>query len=262
MRKEKICLITLLILLKINTTNIINTHLHMRFKFDYDLLKFYLIQKLPFFIKKNFLYTNQLWEGRPEVLKSIMDNFDGPINVLEIGVWFGEGSTQILLDYLPDNSILHLVDYWDNYISDHDLKDGLISTKLMNSVSKHAFSNVLNKVSLNSRLKINIHKGKSSDQLPFFRDKSFDLIYIDGSHYYSDVKQDVVNAKRLIKKNGIICGDDLEIFPNDEIYTYSKSHLTSDVVTFNGHSYHPGVLMAIYEEFKNIEMKNGIWWVK
>ena len=62
--------------------------------------------------------------------------------------------------------------------------------------------------------------------------------------------------------DGIICGDDLEIFPNDEIYTYSKSHLTSDVVTFNGHSYHPGVLMAIYEEFKNIEMKNGIWWVK
>lgn len=230
--------------------------------FNYDSLKFAFIQKLPFFIKKYFFYRNQLWNGRQEVLKSIIDNFDGPINVLEIGVWFGEGSTQLLLDYLPDNSILHLVDYWDVYISDHDIKNGPFSTKMMNSVSKHALSNVLNKVSLNSRLTINIHKGKSSDLLPFFRDQSFDLIYIDGSHYYSDVKQDIINAKRLIKKNGIICGDDLEIFPDDEIYNHSKQHTTSDVISFNGHPYHPGVLMATYEEFKDIKMKNGIWWVK
>lgn len=56
-----------------------------------------------------------------------------------------------------------------------------------------------------------------------FKNK-FDLIYIDGSHNYEDVKYDLENSIKLINKNGIIALDDYFHAHNfDGTYGVSKA---------------------------------------
>jgi hypothetical protein len=68
-----------------------------------------------------------------------------------------------------------------------------------------------------------------------YNNEKYDLIYIDGSHEYNDVKEDIINFKNLIKENGIICGHDYnsscpgvkkavnEVFGENNIKIYSDS---------------------------------------
>jgi SAM-dependent methyltransferase len=63
----------------------------------------------------------------------------------------------------------------------------------------------------------------------------YDLIYIDGSHEYQHVKEDINNSKKILTENGVICGHDYnstcpgvikavnEIFGQNNIKVYSDS---------------------------------------
>ena len=42
-------------------------------------------------------------------------------------------------------------------------------------------------------------KGYSDRVLPLLQEKSFDMVYIDGDHRYSEVKKDLYHAVRLIQ---------------------------------------------------------------
>jgi len=54
---------------------------------------------------------------------------------------------------------------------------------------------------------IEFHQTNFSD---FFEKNKlyFDLVYIDGSHNYEDVKTDIINSLKFIKKGGFISGHD------------------------------------------------------
>jgi hypothetical protein len=68
-----------------------------------------------------------------------------------------------------------------------------------------------------------------------YNSEKYDLIYIDGSHEYIDVKEDIITFKNLLKEDGIICGHDYnsscpgvikavnEIFGKNNIKIYSDS---------------------------------------
>jgi len=68
-----------------------------------------------------------------------------------------------------------------------------------------------------------------------YNNEKYDLIYIDGSHEYIDIKEDIINFRNLLKENGIICGHDYnsscpgvikavnEIFGEENIKIYSDS---------------------------------------
>jgi len=71
----------------------------------------------------------------------------------------------------------------------------------------------------------------------FPRDIKADLIFIDGDHRYNFVKEDIVVAKQMIEKGGIISGHD-----------------------YYGHTLFPGVKQAVDEEFKQINICDSIWW--
>lgn len=43
----------------------------------------------------------------------------------------------------------------------------------------------------------------------YFKESSFDLIWIDGDHLYPQVVIDIANCINLVKNNGIICTDDI-----------------------------------------------------
>lgn len=73
---------------------------------------------------------------------------------------------------------------------------------------------------------------------------------------------DIKQAKRLIKKDfGLICGDDLDCHPTPDRYELAKRHPTRDFMREGREQFHPGVLAAIYEEFRSVNMVNAFWWI-
>jgi len=69
-------------------------------------------------------------------------------------------------------------------------------------------------------------------------DRSVDLLFIDGSHQYLEVKADIINYSPKVKDEGILCGHDYN----------------ADV--------HPGVVKAVDEIFNrsfNILGSSSIW---
>lgn len=203
--------------------------------------------------------TNQAWPARVQAQLELFSSFSSPISCLEIGVWFGKGSTSNLMKVLPTGSTLISVDRWEPYVSELDRK-----TSEMDNLTFLAAHSALNVFSTTNRSKFNrniealLVKADSVTLMKFLPEERFDLIYIDGSHYYPKVSQEIEQAKRIVKKNfAIISGDDLEVFPNEFNILEAAEHLDQDL--YNG--YHPGVLLAVGEAFVEVNMVNGFWWV-
>jgi hypothetical protein len=194
-------------------------------------------------------------------------NFDFPIRALEIGTWFGTGSTQLWLKNLPPKSSIVLIDSWCQYVSSADLSEGKnVAYCGMNGLSFAALHNTLKMVCAfeknNKDISITTIRGKSYEVLDTFASDLFDFIYIDGSHYYEDVRRDIVCAKRLAKKEySIICGDDYDLEYGNALIDLARQNMDRDFIPSPSGLFHPGVLLAVYEEFGRVNMKNGFWWV-
>jgi methyltransferase family protein len=135
----------------------------------------------------------------------------------------------------------------------------------MDSLSSEAFlSAFLNVRKFENEIddkNVSLIRGKSSALLPLFKEDCFDFIYIDADHKYESVKADIVNAKRLVnKKFGIVCGDDLEKLPTPELVDLARQYKDRDYIK-GDYGYHPGVCLAVSEEFASVNMSDGFWWV-
>ena len=239
--------------------------------------------------------TNQITQGRTPGMRQAIKEFNGPINMLEIGTWYGEGSTQVWLDELKSGSSITLLDSWNPYCH-NDYNDTVFDYKNMDAKVHDAFIKTFEQVVSFEKfgpskqefkadamgkwvredkdIKITIIRGDSKTYLSNFADKIFDFIYIDGAHYYDNVKADIQHAKRLIKPYGIISGDDYEhdasfkmpdgtsAFP--QFLEVAKQYPNNDFVSIPDTIYkiHPGVLLAIHEEFDSKVLNHdGFWWV-
>jgi hypothetical protein len=216
-------------------------------------------------METNFVPTNQAWEERRSGMIKIIQSFNKPIVALEIGSWFGEGSTQIWLNNLKPFSQLTLIDAWKPYASKSDLGDGGFGYSAMDSMATDAFLSTFINVkkfqnsNASKNIAVNIVRGESKFFLQQLSE-CFDFIYIDGDHKYDAVKSDLQQAKRIIKKNdSIICGDDLERLPSESLIELSRMHTDKDYI--RDQSFHPGVLLAVAEEFGTVNMFNGFWWI-
>ena len=76
------------------------------------------------------------------------------------------------------------------------------------------------------------------------------FLFIDASHKYEDVKNDLLNYKDKVRVGGIICGHDYE---SD---TYDEKNINEDYV--NGK--HHGVIKAVNEVFGKVEHEGRMWW--
>lgn len=193
------------------------------------------------------------------------NNSPKPIRFLEIGSWVGSSTitwTKSLLK-LTSNVEVYCVDPWKPYF------DTTLNTDkhyhLMNKIAanKQALNIFKHNIKLAKIEKlISYSQGTSRDILPNFASEYFDIVYIDGSHLLSDVQYDVSQAKRLIKEDGIICGDDLELQLHESNLDEHKIALNSnkDFVTDSlNRSYHPGVTQAVAEGFPSVSVFEGLW---
>jgi len=212
-------------------------------------------------------HRNQLQENRIPAMRAIIpENFSKPITALEIGTWFGSGSTRIWMETLPPGSSLFMVDAWGRYITNVD-RDGNAnpSYRLMDKLPQAAMTAAVREMfqaeeKPDNDIELVLMRGRASRILPFFREGLFDFIYIDGSHYYAEVKRDIELAKSLSKAAfSVICGDDLETL-EPRLIEVAKVIQDRDFITYDGVGFHPGVALAVSEEFERVNTSNGFWW--
>lgn len=211
------------------------------------------------------VHTDQLWAERREALQRVAGFLKEPADVLEIGSWFGAGSTQIWLAALKPGSSLTIIDSWKSYFAAKDRPTSGASAIHMDAVPQHAISSTLRRVfqheATNSGLRINVIRADSAAFLPILKDALFDLIYVDGSHYYEDVKRDLQQALRLIRPGGIIAGDDLDLVPTPELLDLAHKNIEKNFVLLDGGlGFHPGVMLAVHEILGSVQSDQGTWW--
>ena len=105
-------------------------------------------------------------------------------------------------------------------------------------------------------------KGPSNTILPLMHQESFDMVYVDGNHSYSSVKNDLINSSKLIKEGGILCGDDFNIPLKDIDRDFAEKNKETNIIIDpkTKQPYHPGVSLAVSEFFgMEISCYNGFW---
>lgn len=146
-----------------------------------------------------------VFKDRNEMMEHIVPSK----KVAEIGVFKGEFSDFI---YKLKPESLHLIDIFEGGVSSGD-KDG----QNIQSVDLGLVFNQL-KEKYKKDDSVKVIKGLSSEILPSYEDNFFDIIYIDGSHIYEDVKVDLENAYKKVKIGGWIAGHDYHPQVNPGIY--------------------------------------------
>jgi hypothetical protein len=193
--------------------------------------------------------------GRDAAMRALMrEHCHAPNSLLEIGSWFGEGSTRIWLEELPEDSDLVLLDRWAAYVSAEDAGQGNAGYFNMDRFHRFALVNTADVVDQHPRgksINTSIIRSEIRTFGKYLKSDSFDFIYIDGTHYYEDVKRDIEFAKSAINKGfGIICGDDLEILPDPELIEHARAFKQRDFIGFMDQYFHPGVVLAVAEQFE------------
>ena len=191
------------------------------------------------------------------------------LEVLEIGSWAGASTLTWALALLQADAAgsVTCIDPWEPYF-DVTKNTGEIYED-MNAATRHGlivrlFEHNIRAAGVDTIVRA--HRGRSRDVLPTLPDDSFDIIYIDGSHEFEDVCFDIDQAKRLVRHDGIICGDDLELeaaaVPEDELREAIKQNLDFDYSEAAKAHYHPGVTGAVAREFGAVGVWDGFWGIQ
>jgi len=136
--------------------------------------------------------------GQMEQLFSIYQ----PQVVIEVGCWAG-ASTRHIASLLPEGGILYAVDHW-NGSEEHQAGE-----PFWNPVLPHLYEQFLsNVIHANLTDKIVPVRMSSVDASLYLADVRADLIYIDASHDYQSVLNDLHVWYPRLSEHGVLCGDD------------------------------------------------------
>lgn len=167
------------------------------------------------------------------------------VNILEIGTYLGEFTFK-LSDYLSKNNLNYKIITVDPYLED----SFFVNKDYLFKIFKH-------NLNFGNRIKNIKHlKMKSEDAFNYLiKEKyNFDLIFIDGSHIYEDIKKDLELALYFKKKYGTeIFLDDLEFTFEELLKVYSDIEVVDNLLkrsksmdyVVDKVAFHPGPLLAI-----------------
>ena len=187
---------------------------------------------------------------------------------LEIGSYLGESLEtygEILSEKLDDNYLMISVDPYGLYLKK---SMNMIYMYFINNISKTKFKNNFTHLRMEAKKAYNI-LNKLSIKL--------DFCYIDGSHYYEDIKFEIENFNNILINSsnykGFMCGDDCEIGYDDLIKKVDSNKvdellLNCENLDFiknfdnKNINFHPGVTRAIKESLFPIKITSSGFWYK
>ena len=168
------------------------------------------------------------YEDQGELLNTILNNLNisNKLNIAEIGVYKGRCTSMWNVELMNKrvNYTYYAIDHFSGS-SEHDKSVDYYE------ITKENIKHIIENISL--------IKNDSISESKNYDNNYFDVVYIDASHEYEYVKNDIISWLPKVKKGGIICGDDY----------------------IDGW---PGVIQAVNEVFgENVKIVgNQQWWVK
>lgn len=138
--------------------------------------------------------------GLEELCDFVKTNIGDSLNIVEIGSYCG-ASISIIASYFPMSTI-NCVDPWQQYTEDGSTYDinkqalELAEAELIFDKTITEFPYVIK------------NKTSSTEYAKNIPVNSLDLVYIDGNHQYSSVKEDILTWLPKIKLSGILAGHD------------------------------------------------------
>ncbi|HEV7372010.1 class I SAM-dependent methyltransferase [Arenibaculum sp.] len=191
----------------------------------------------------------------------------GPLRMIEIGSWTGFSAltwAQAMGAFHPAGGSLTCIDVWQPYFTGADLAKGdiygtmddLASTGLAYDLFVH------NTRFVPKNVRVDHFRGRSRDILPLLQEGAFDLVYIDGSHYFDDVGHDIAGGDRLLREGGILCGDDLNLQAHECDLDHAARSIEENYVEDprTGQHFHPGVTLAVDRFFGGpVSAFSGFW---
>ena len=124
-----------------------------------------------------------------------LDNY----KILEIGTYDGKFSNFLSKTFV--NSEIFTLDLKsddEKFINSYDRKDEKKRLEFITTREKNL-----------DRKNIRFFENDSVEICNLFKKNFFDIIWIDGDHHAPQVNLDISNSIKLVKKNGIICCDDI-----------------------------------------------------
>lgn len=139
------------------------------------------------------------YKDQGELIKYIISNYskEDKLKIAEIGVYLGK-TTAIWNVELINSGLEYDYIAIDNFLGSKEHRDG-------NSIPDYQLC-LNNLVPIKD--KINLLKSDSIEASKLYEDNCFDIVYIDASHEYEDVKKDIEAWYPKVKTGGFICGDD------------------------------------------------------
>lgn len=188
------------------------------------------------------------------------------VKILEIGSWAGGSAilwAKALTKYNEGKGNVFCIDPFTSYIDLKKVK-GTETLKKMEAAiaSGEIFELFLHNIRASGcGSLISFLRGFSHEILQLFKPEQFDIIYVDGDHAYESVLSDLKTSALLLKEEGVLCGDDLELQVGDVDIAFAKEHLQDDwVASPKGEFFHPGVTAAVYDFFqKPVSSFDGFW---
>jgi beta-1,4-mannosyl-glycoprotein beta-1,4-N-acetylglucosaminyltransferase len=138
------------------------------------------------------------WFTFPELYKNIVENCSNGSKLVEVGCWKGRSSIYMatMIANAEKNIDFYCIDTFEGSVEHKNLADlkNIYDIFLSNIDPVKKYIKHIKNSSINSSYK--------------FENDSLDFVFIDASHEYEEVKQDILSWLPKVKKNGVLAGHD------------------------------------------------------
>jgi hypothetical protein len=186
--------------------------------------------------------------------------------ILEIGSWIGFSTftwAHAINSFFHGQGTIACIDPWEDYPIENQVHGAELTRPYRSMLTSGlTYDLFMHNISyLETSIEVQPLRGRSDRILPLLREKSFDLIYVDGDHSYEAVRHDIENSLPLLKPGGILCGDDLELeFGQcDADHAMNNRNAQPALDPKTGRNFHPGVTLAVHELIGSVKNYLGFW---
>ena len=152
------------------------------------------------------------WMDYENLYSQMVEEFSDGSHFVEVGSWKGRSASYMAVEIIKYKKIIKFdcVDTWEGS-SEHLNINSMHYVKELSEDKDWLFNQFKENTSSVSTV-INPIKKNSVDASKLYEDESLDFVFIDASHEYDDVKNDINSWYPKVKKGGYLCGHDYNNF--------------------------------------------------